>query len=196
MNRICVFCGSSPGARPDYVAAARELGRELAGRRIGLVYGGASVGVMGELARAVRAQGGDVIGAIPSALARAEVALTDLEDLRVVNTMHERKALMTELSDGFIAMPGGLGTMEEYLEVLTWAQLGLHRKPCGLLNTCGYFGPLITFFESMIEEQFAQPAVRSFLLVDSSPRSLLDRFESYRAPHVDKAKWALRLRCD
>ncbi len=136
MKRICVFCGSSPGARLEYARAARELADLLIKRNIGLVYGGARVGIMGEIASAVLKQGGEVIGVIPQELVEKEVAFTELTDLRIVGSMHERKALMAELSDGFIALPGGLGTIEEFFEVLTWAQLGLHRKPCGLLNVC------------------------------------------------------------
>ena len=151
------------------------------------------MGVMGELARTVRAEGGEIIGVIPSALARTEVAFTELADLRVVESMHQRKALMAELSDGFVALPGGLGTMEEYLEVLTWAQLGMHCKPCGLLNTCDYFAPLIAFFDRMINEQFVQAAIRSLVLVDTSPAGLLDQFAAYHPPQIDKAEWALRL---
>ena len=193
MNRICVFCGSSPGARPEYATAAIHLGRALARRCLGLVYGGASIGIMGELARAVLAEGGEVIGVMPRELARTEVAFTELADLRVVDSMHARKALMVELSDGFVALPGGLGTLEEFFEVLTWAQLGIHAKPCGLLNVCDYFGPLMAFLERTVEEQFVERALRSLVLVDESPEGLLDQFDAYQPPQVDKAAWALRL---
>jgi hypothetical protein len=191
--RICVFCGSSPGARPDYVTAATRLGRVLADRCITLIYGGATVGLMGAVARTVIANGGDVIGVIPRDMARTAVAFTDLADLRVVDSMHERKAQMVELADGFIALPGGLGTLEEFFEVLTWAQLGLHAKPCGLLNISDYFGPLIAFLERTIEEEFVGEALRSLLLVADSPESLLSQFEAYQPPRIDKAAWALRL---
>lgn len=193
MKRICVFCGSSPGARPEYAAAAVQLGRTLVRRGMGLVYGGASVGLMGELARAVLREGGEVTGIIPRDLARAEVALTELADLRVVESMHERKATHFELSDGFIALPGGLGTLEELFEILTWAQLGIHQRPCGLLNVCDYFGPLMAFLDQTIEEGFVERAHRSLVLVDESPDGLLDQFEIYRPPQIDKASWALRL---
>ncbi len=137
MKRVCVFCGSSPGARPEYLQAAIELGQALAGKNIGLVYGGAKVGMMGKIAESVLEKGGEVIGVIPKDLVEREVAFTGLADLRVVGSMHERKALMADLSDGFIALPGGLGTIEEFFEVVTWAQLGIHPKPCGLLNVRG-----------------------------------------------------------
>ncbi|HUW13230.1 MAG TPA: TIGR00730 family Rossman fold protein, partial [Anaerolineae bacterium] len=142
MERICVFCGSSPGSRPEFVEAAVQLGEDLARRGITLVYGGGRVGMMGALARGALDAGGEVIGVIPRDLVDQEVAYTDLLDLRVVDTMHERKALMVELAQGFIALPGGLGTLEEFAEVLTWAQLGIHRKPCGVLNVCHYYDSL------------------------------------------------------
>src|ERR1043165_174167 len=144
-RRVCVFCGSSPGARPEYRQAAEAMGRLLASRRIGLVYGGGNVGLMGLLADAALSAGGEVIGVIPRHLDAREVAHRGLPDLRVVASMHERKALMADLSDAFIALPGGLGTLEEMFEILTWAQLGLHRKPCGLLNVLGYFDRLLSF---------------------------------------------------
>jgi uncharacterized protein (TIGR00730 family) len=193
MKRICVFCGSSPGARPEYAQAARQLGQALAGRDMGLVYGGGRVGVMGEIAAAAIQAGGEVIGVIPQGLVDKEIAFTELSDLRVVPSMHERKALMAELSDAFIALPGGLGTFEEFFEVLTWAQLSLHCKPCGLLNVAGYFAALMRFLDHAVGEQFVQPEHRSMLLVDESPEALLDRFQAYQPPQVDKAAWALRL---
>lgn len=193
MKRICVFCGSSPGARPEYVRAAIELGHVLAREGVGLVYGGASVGVMGALAKAVLGEGGEVIGVIPRDLAKKNVAFAELSDLRVVNSMHDRKALMTELADGFIALPGGLGTAEEFFEVLTWAQLGIHQKPCGLLNVCEYYSELIGFLNRAVGEQFIEPEHRAMVLIDESPEGLLRKFESYQPPTVDKAEWILRM---
>ena len=193
MKRICVFCGSSPGARPEYTQAARRLGQTLVNRDMGLVYGGGRVGVMGAVANAVLEAGGDVTGVIPAGLFDAEVAFEGLSDLQVVPSMHERKALMMELSHAFIALPGGLGTFEEFLEVLTWAQLGLHQKPCGLLNVCQYFGWLMSFLDHAVGEQFIQSAHRSMLLVDESPDALLDKFEGYQPPSVNKSEWALRM---
>ena len=193
MKSICVFCGSSPGARPEYTAAARKLGKILADRDLTLVYGGGNVGMMGQIAHAVLENGGHVTGVIPRALADMEVAYTDLSDLRIVDSMHARKALMAELSDGFIALPGGLGTLEEFVEVLTWAQLGFHTKPCGLLNPCGYYNSLLSFINHTADQQFIQPAHRELILVEEDPEALLDRFETYVAPQVDKAAWALRL---
>ncbi len=191
IERVCVFCGSSPGARPDYARAARELGETLVARRIGLVYGGGRVGLMGELARAVLDKGGRVTGVIPQQLADRELAFTDVPDLRVVDSMHARKALMAELADGFIALPGGLGTVEELLEVLTWAQLGIHGKPCGLIDVGGYYRPLAAFLDHAVDERFIGPEDRSMLMVESDPGRLLERFEEYRPPALDKAKRAL-----
>lgn len=193
MKRLCVFCGSSPGARPDYTQAARHLGHVLAAKKIGLVYGGGSVGVMGEIANAVLERGGEVTGVVPRGLVEKEVAFTELSDLRVVASMHERKALMVELSDGFIALPGGLGTIEELFEALTWAQLGIHQKPCGILNVCGYYDRLIGFLDHVVGQHFVESAHRSMLLVNESPEALLKDFEAYRPPKVDKAEWALRM---
>lgn len=193
-RRISVFCGSSSGTRSSYAAAARSLGEELARRGLGLVFGGASVGLMGELARASLKMGGEVIGVMPRGLVEREVALTELSDLRVVGSMHERKALMSELSEGFIALPGGLGTLEELFEVLTWAQLGIHRKPCGLLDADGYFDPLLAFLDRAVEEGFLHPASRALVQADASAARILDRFDAYRAPEIDKARWALDLR--
>jgi uncharacterized protein (TIGR00730 family) len=193
MKRICVFCGSSPGAQPEYVQAARELGMLLARKKIGLVYGGARVGMMGALATAAVEAGGDVTGVMPGSLVRKEVAFTGLKDLRIVETMHERKALMAELSDGFVALPGGLGTIEEFFEVLTWAQLGMHKKPCGLLNVSGYFDSLAGFIDHAVAQQFISPAGRSLVIMENTPEKLLQKFEHYEAPQSDKASWALRM---
>jgi len=165
------------------------LANSLAEKNIELVYGGGSVGLMGKMADAVIEKGGQVIGVIPEALARREVAHGGLDDLRVVGSMHERKALMAELSDGFIALPGGLGTLDEFCEILTWAQLGFHQKPCGILNVNGYFNQLLQFFDSAVEEKFIKPEHREMILVESDPETLLTRFESYLAPTTQK--WML-----
>lgn len=193
IQRICVFCGSSPGAKPDYLRAAKALGEELARLDLGLVYGGASVGMMGEVARTVLNAGGRVTGVIPEALRKKEVAFDDLQDLRVVGSMHERKALMADLADGFIALPGGLGTLEEYVEVVTWAQLGIHAKPCGLLNVCGYYDPLLAMIERMSDQQFVNPVHRQLILEDETAQGLLKQFYTYRPPVLDKAEWILKL---
>jgi uncharacterized protein (TIGR00730 family) len=189
IKRICVFCGSRMGARPEYAQAARELGRALARRRIGLVYGGARIGMMGEVARSALLGGAEVIGVIPGGLARQEVAFTELEDLRVVGSMHERKALMAELSDGFIALPGGLGTIEEFFEALTWTKLGIHEKPCGLLNVCRYYDRLIQFMEHVVEQDFLDAAARPAMLIDERPEALLAQFAAYQAPGADRTSW-------
>lgn len=193
MKRICVFCGSSPGATPEYIQAATQLGYALASKNIGLVYGGAKVGMMGRIAEAVLEKNGEVIGVIPKGLAEKEVSFTELADLRVVASMHERKALMIDLSDGFIALPGGLGTLEEFFEVATWAQLGLHPKPCGLLNIKQYYNKLMDFLDHTVDEKFVEPEHRSMILMDEDPERLLQKFEAYRPPVVDKAKWVLQL---
>jgi uncharacterized protein (TIGR00730 family) len=186
MNTICVYCGSNPGLLPDYRESARLLGCEMAARGLGLVYGGASIGIMGAIADAVLEKGGRVTGVIPHSLATREVSHDGLDELIVVSSMHERKAKMAELSDGFIALPGGWGTMEELFEMLTWAQLGLHEKPCGLLNVASYYDTLYTFLENAIEQQFVKPEYRPMIMMDDSPTSLLDRFKDYRAPRVKK----------
>ena len=193
MKRICVFCGSSPGARPEYVQAARRLGQTLAHRGLTLVYGGARVGTMGQIAQAALAAGGEVIGVIPRALVDMEVAYTGLSDLRIVGSMHERKALMADLADAFVALPGGLGTIDELFEVLTWAQLGLHHKPCGLLNVCGYYDRLVDFLDHTVEQHFVQAAHRHMLLMAESAEALLDAFLAYQPPTTNKAEWILRL---
>jgi uncharacterized protein (TIGR00730 family) len=186
MKRVCVFCGSSTGNRPAYLDAAREIGRALVRRRIGLVYGGGCVGLMGELADTVMQAGGAVIGAIPEALVAREVAHRGITELIVVRSMHERKATMAELSDAFIALPGGFGTFEEFCEVITWSQLGLHRKPCGLLNVEGYYDPLLDLFDSAVTEGFVQEPSRRLVLQASDPDTLLDLLAGYRPPHVEK----------
>jgi uncharacterized protein (TIGR00730 family) len=186
MKRICVYCGSSPGRLPQYREAARLLGYEIAERGLGLVYGGASVGVMGAVADAVLEQGGQAIGVIPSSLATKEVSHSGLDELIVVNSMHERKAKMAELSDGFIALPGGWGTIEEIFEMLTWAQLGFHEKPCGLLNIASYYDYLFAFLENAIEQRFVKEEFRPMIMIEQTADTLLDRFQHYRAPKVRK----------
>jgi uncharacterized protein (TIGR00730 family) len=172
--RVCVFCGSSPGARPAYLEAARSLGSLLAQRRIGLVYGGASVGLMGAIADAVLAGGGEAIGVIPRSLLDRELAHDGLSELHVVETMHQRKALMAQLSDAFVILPGGAGTLDEFFETLTWRQLGLHSKPLALLDVDGFFRPLLALADHLVEEGFVQPAFRAVLLVERDPAALLD----------------------
>ncbi|MEJ2534351.1 MAG: TIGR00730 family Rossman fold protein [Gammaproteobacteria bacterium] len=186
MRRICVYCGSSPGQREEYAQAARKLGRLLVERGLGLVYGGASVGVMGAIADAVLEEGGEAIGIIPRALAVREVEHTGLTEQHVVESMHERKALMAELSDGFVALPGGWGTLEEIFEILTWAQLGFHAKPCGLLNVAGYYDDLFRFLGHARGEGFVRDVYHGMLLMEDEPAALLDRFAAYRAPKVRK----------
>ena len=190
IKRLCVFCGSSLGDAPAYAAAARELGTTLARRGIGLVYGGASVGLMGAVADAALAAGGDVIGVIPEALVRKEVAHGGPVDLRIVGSMHERKALMAELSCGFVALPGGIGTLEELFEVWTWAQLGYHAKPCALLNVDGFYDPLIAFLDNVVERQFLKPPHRAMLIVSDASNDLLARLAAYEPPVV--GKWISR----
>lgn len=185
-RRLCVFCGSSKGARETYLCAAQQLGRELVARGIELVYGGGNVGLMGIIADAVLAAGGRVTGVIPEQLMARELGHSGIQDLRVVKTMHERKALMAELSDGFIAMPGGIGTYEEFFEVLTWTQLGIHTKPCVLLNVDGFYDPVLRLMEHAVEEQFIRAAHRDLIVVESDPAALLNRMASYHAPHVHK----------
>jgi len=186
MKRICVYCGSNPGRLPDYRESARQLGHELAARGLGLVYGGASVGVMGAVADAVLERGGNAIGVIPRSLATREVAHSRLDELIVVDSMHARKAQMAELSDGFIALPGGWGTIEEIFEMLTWAQLGFHEKPCGLLNVASYYDHLFAFLEEAVRQQFVKEEYRPMIMMDEAPDLLLDRFSAYRAPRVRK----------
>lgn len=190
MKRICVFCGSNTGGDAAYARAARTLGRELAKRELALVYGGASVGLMGALANSALEAGGEVIGVIPEALHVKEVVHTGLSELHVLGSMHERKAMMNELSDGFIALPGGWGTLEELFETLTWAQLGLHRNPCGIINVKGYFDGIVRYVDHAVDQRFVKPAHRSMLMVESEPAALLERFQSYRAPRV--RKWISR----
>ncbi len=193
IKKIAVYCGSSPGKNPAFHQAAVQLGKVLAAREITLVYGGGSVGLMGILAQTVMDQGGQVIGVIPQAIADMEVAFTDIQDLRVVEDMHTRKALMAELADAFIALPGGMGTIEEIMEILTWAQLGFHKKPCGILNIAGFYDQLLKFLDRLVMDQFIAPEHRSMLMVGESPQSLLEQFSSYDPPKIDKAKRSLKL---
>ncbi len=186
MKNICVYCGSSSGLSPEYIDYATVLAKELVTRNIGLVYGGASVGIMGKIANTVLDGGGEVIGVIPQSLVDKEVSHTGLTELKVVNTMHERKAIMAELSDGFMALPGGLGTIEELFEVLTWSQLGFHKKPCSLLNIKQYYNSLLLFLDHAVEEQFIKPIHREMLLIEDDPSKLLDAMEEYNPPAVDK----------
>jgi uncharacterized protein (TIGR00730 family) len=178
-NRICVFCGTNTGERPEYGAAARELGKLLADEGIELVYGGASVGIMGELADAVHENGGHVTGIIPQQLMKKEAAHTGIPDLIVVASMHQRKSQMADLSDAFIALPGGIGTLEGYFEILTWGQLGIHAKPSGILNVAGYFDRLIEFLDHAVREGFLTEDHREMIVVDSDPKRLVDRLRAY-----------------
>ena len=182
VQRICIFCGSRPGNRPEYLEAARRLGSLLAERRIGLVYGGASVGMMGALASAVLRGGGEVIGVIPQALVQRELAHDHLTELRVVSSMHERKALMAELSDAVIALPGGFGTFEELFETITWSQLGIHRKAMGVLNVGGFYDGLLSLVEHAIEEGFVPAQHRELILEAAEPEALLDLISGYEPP--------------
>jgi uncharacterized protein (TIGR00730 family) len=186
LSSICVFCGSNAGARPAYVEMAEAVGRGLAQRGVRVVYGGARVGMMRALADAARSAGGDVVGVIPQAIFDREIGHTGLDDLRVVGSMHERKALMAELSDAFIALPGGVGTLEELFEVYTWAQLGIHEKPLGLLDVGGYYRPLVAFLDHAVREQFVRPSTRSMLAVGEDLDDLLAAFEAWRPPTEHK----------
>lgn len=186
MRKICVYCGSSSGNRPVYRDAARQLAETLVRQQMVLVYGGANLGLMGELANRALDLGGEVIGVMPKFLAEKEIAHTGLSDLRIVGSMHERKLLMAELADGFIALPGGLGTLEEIFEVLTWGQLGLHPKPCGFLNALNYYDHLVSFLDHAVEEKFLRPENRSAIFVETSPERMLQRFKNYRPSTVQK----------
>ena len=180
MKSVCVYCGSNSGRKEAYSNAARELAKSLVNRNIRLVYGGGSVGLMGLVADTVLQLGGQAVGVIPEALVRKEVAHNNLTELHVTKSMHERKNLMADLSDGFIALPGGFGTLEELFEIWTWAQLGIHRKPCGLLNIEGYFNSLISFLDHAVVEQFVKQPHRSILIIENKPEALLDQFADYK----------------
>jgi uncharacterized protein (TIGR00730 family) len=188
LRRVCVFCGSSPGARPAYAEATAEVARLLVGEGIAVVYGGGHVGLMGVLADTAMAAGGEVIGVMPQALVDREIAHEGISELRVVGSMHERKALMAELSDAFIALPGGAGTLEELFEVYTWAQLGLHRKPCALLDVEDYFAALAGFLDHAVQERFLTEEHRARLMVERDPRALIDRLRDYE-PRAVAPKW-------
>jgi len=184
INSICIYCGSSPGRLEAYAAAANMLAEALVSRNLRLIYGGAGIGIMGRLADSVLALGGQVVGVIPKALAHKEVAHPNLTELHVTHSMHERKTRMAELADGFIALPGGIGTLEELFEIWTWAQLGLHDKPCGLLNVEGYYDALIQFLDHVLAEQFVKKQHHALLMVENHPDVLLDRFADYRPPAI------------
>lgn len=186
LKRICVFCGSSSGILPEYSQAAENVGRLLVKQGLSLVYGGGKVGLMGTIADSVLSAGGEVIGVIPHALMLKEVGHTGLTKLRIVNTMHERKALMAELSDAFIALPGGYGTLDEFCEILTWAQLGLHNKPCGILNVNGYYDSLLDLFQKSVAEGFLRKQHADMLMIENDPEVLLEKMSSYEAPQIEK----------
>ena len=186
IQRVSVFCGSSPGARPEYAQAAADLGRTIAERGMGLVYGGASVGLMGTVADAALEAGGEVIGVIPQGLVDKELAHHGLTDLHVVTTMHERKALIADLSEAVIALPGGFGTLDELFEALTWSQLGILQRPCGLLNVGGFYDSLLAYLDHCVQERFVSSDNRAMLLCNDDPSALLDLCESYQAPDSDK----------
>ena len=186
ISRLCVFCGTNAGSRPEYGAAARDLGALLAAEEIELVYGGASVGIMGELADAVQEGGGHVTGIIPQQLIQKEAAHRGIPDLIVVASMHQRKSQMADMSDGFIAFPGGIGTLEGFFEVLTWGQLGIHSKPAGILNVERYFDGLTGFLDHAVREGFLTEAHRKNIIVESDPGVLLDRLRSYAPPEGEK----------
>lgn len=187
LKRLCIFCGSSVGKQAVYLDAARETGALLARRGVALVYGGGRTGLMGALADAALAAGGEVLGVIPEALATRELKHAGLTQLHVVKSMHERKAKMSELADAFAALPGGLGTFEELCEILTWAQLGLHKKACGLLNTAGYFDPLLALFNHAVEERFVHPDDRTLLLDAKRPEDLLEKLSQFQP--TNRKKW-------
>jgi uncharacterized protein (TIGR00730 family) len=190
IRRICVFCGSNQGNDARFAETATAAGRLLAERRIGLVYGGGNIGLMGRVADAALDAGGEVIGVIPHALALKEVAHDGLNELHVVDTMHERKAMMADLSDAFLALPGGLGTLEEIFETVTWAQLGIHTKPCGFLNIAGYYDRLIAFLDHCVQCGMIQPRYRQMILVDEEIGSLLAGMVAYESPAVER--WVTR----
>jgi uncharacterized protein (TIGR00730 family) len=179
MKRVCVFCGSNAGIRPEYGIAAQELATVLARRGLGLVYGGGKVGLMGMLADSMLEAGGEVIGVIPQSLVAKEVAHHGVSELRIVDTMHQRKALMNDLSDAFIALPGGFGTLEEFFEILTWSQLGIHGKPSGLLNVSGYYDSLLAMLDHAVSEQFLRPAYRQLVIADIDADTLVQRLDSF-----------------
>jgi uncharacterized protein (TIGR00730 family) len=186
LERICVFCGSSAGSSPKYRASAGKLGDTLTEYGITLIYGGSNIGLMGEIANAMIRKNGNVTGVIPRVLVEKEVAFTKLQDLRIVESMHARKALMAEMADGFISMPGGYGTLEETIEMLTWTQLGIHEKPIGLMNVDGYFDRLFDFIDHMVSEGFLAEDFRDMVLMDENPVELLEKMTKFSPPQIDK----------
>ena len=186
MRRICVYAGSSPGADPAFTEAATALGAEIAGRGLDLVYGGSNVGLMAAVADGATAAGGTVIGVLPSLLLDKEIAHNGITDLRIVDNMHERKLAMMELSDGFVTLPGGSGTLEELFEVFTWQQIGLHHKPIGLLDVNGFWQPLVSLLDHIVDARLLRREHADLLLVDHQPAGLLDRFDAFTAPILDK----------
>jgi uncharacterized protein (TIGR00730 family) len=186
IRRVCVFCGSNSGARPEYAQAARALGAAIASEGLDLIYGGSGVGLMGELATGALEHGGHVFGVTVSSLRDKEPPATDIPDLIVVGSMHQRKAQMADMADAFIALPGGLGALEQFLEIVTWAQLGLHAKPCGILNVAGYYDTLDSFLDHAAREGFIAQSHHDLILVDDDPRRLLQRLRSYRAEEVEQ----------
>ncbi len=190
--KICVYCGSASGKSKEYSEVAKRLGEYMAQQEITLVYGGGRIGIMGVLARAVHENGGKVIGVIPKALALAEVAYTEIDDLRVVDSMHKRKALMEEISDAFIAMPGGFGTLDELCEIVTWAQLGIHSKPCGVLNVREYFNPFFEMVDNFNREGFIHENDQDLIVKSNCPEEIIRKIKMYKAPVRDKVKWATK----
>ena len=189
IKNVCVFCGSSPGSKPDYLRAAEELGKEIAFRKMSLIYGGASVGLMGMVARTVLEAGGRVVGVIPESLKDQEIAQEGLLEMYIVSSMHERKAKMAEFSDAFIALPGGFGTFEEFFEMITWAQLGIHDKPCGLLNISGYYDKLLSFLDDAVTEGFIYGLHRDMILTANKPSQLIEKLQSYKPVRHNKIQW-------
>lgn len=185
MKKICVFCGSSPGANPAFAKAATQLGKEIASRQMELIYGGSTLGLMGEVARTALKGGARVTG-IMSKIFEEKAQYLKFVKLHTVDTMHQRKAMMFELADSFIALPGGMGTFEEILEVITWAQIGYHTKPCGILNICGYYDKLFTFLDNAVKERFIRPEHRDMLMWDVTSAGLFEQFSKYKAPKIDK----------
>jgi hypothetical protein len=186
MKKICVFLGANPGNSEIYTEAARNLGQELAKRNITTVYGGSNMGLMGVLAESALAAGGRVTGVIPESLVRKEVAHNGLSELHVVSSMHERKSMMAKISDGFIALPGGIGTLDEFFEIFTWAQLGFHGKPCGLLNIGGYYDKMMDFLDSVVQAGFLKQVHKNMVILGSTPEEILDSFSNYSPPSVTK----------
>ncbi len=191
IKSLCVYCGSSPGAKPDYIALAEKLAQTMAEQNLGLVYGGAHVGIMGAVADRLMSLGGKAVGVIPEALVEMEVAHQGLTELHIVADMHERKATMAKLSDGFISLPGGLGTLEEMFEMLTWSQLGLHGKPCGVLNVAGFYNDLLRFLDNACAEAFMLPHHRELLIDSTDPKDLIARMKEYVPEVKSKLDWQL-----